>query len=172
MEIWVPRNKAVAHTASYVRGEAEKAGRIEDSDVVNAFVTRYEHDRGVVRALIMFVRRLAQESGYVVEEREQGGVQVFAVSGLDESWVLWASRRHVIKIGGRYIKSVPEALIEAYGDRYPSQLKDGMLEGPLPEGPSPDEQPRPGEPYDPANPTPDWQKYNPGKLPKSGTPKE
>lgn len=166
VEVWVSGNKALAHTASYVRGDAEKAGQLETSDVVNAFVTRYERDQGILRAVIKFARRLAQESGYVVEERKQSGVRLIAITGPDEKWVLWPATSHVVKIGGRELESVPGALVEAYGERYPSRLGEGMLEGPLPEEPSPDEQAPEQEPYDPDNPTPDWKDYKPGELKK------
>jgi hypothetical protein len=36
-----------------------------------------------------------------------------------------------------------------------------VLEGPLP--PGPEEQPDKNAPYDPDNPTPDWDKYHPKK---------
>jgi hypothetical protein len=160
VEVWVPDNEAVAHTASYVRGEAEKAGQLETRDVVNAFVTRYQSDEGIVHAVVKFARRLAQESGYVVEEGKKGGVRLIVITGPDEKWVLWPAPSHVVKIGGRELESVPTALIEAYGERYPSRLDSGMLEGPLPEEPAPDETPA-QEPYDPDNPTPDWDKYDP-----------
>src|SRR5688572_1238868 len=100
VEVWVPENRAVAHTASYARKEAEKRGSLSEQDVVSAFVTRYQNDRGIERALVKFVRRLAQESGYRVEEREIGDVRLVAVSGAGETWAIWPAGRHVVKIGG------------------------------------------------------------------------
>lgn len=155
VEVWVPKNDAAAHTASYVRAKAEKSGRLDRRDVVNAFVTRYQRDNGVLRALVKFCRRLAQEQGYVVEERKLGGARLFTVTGAGEAWATWAAERHIVKLGGRGLESVPESLIEAYVDRYPSRLRPGMLEGPLPEGP---EEPEPDkESFDPENPRPEWQ---------------
>lgn len=161
VEVWVEKNEAVAHTASYVRSDAEKSGSLADGDIVNAFVTRYEHDTGLVRAVVVFARRLVQQSGYRVEERERHGARLIAVHGPDEAWVLWPSARHVVKIGGRGVATVPGALIEAYAKRYPSRLEAGMLEGPLPEAPSGDDR-EPQRPYDPDNPTPDWDQYEQG----------
>lgn len=163
VEVWVPKNKAVAFTASYVYSEALKRGRVEDRDVVNAFVTRYETNSGVKRALVKFARRLAQESGYAVDEDKLGGARVFMVAGHGEKWALWAADEHVIKIGGSAIDRVPESLVEDYAERYPSRLESGLLEGPLPpgdDGPS-DEDKDEDEPYDPDNPSPDWDRYDP-----------
>ena len=155
IEVWVPRNRAAAHTASYVRKEAEKRGRLDYGDVVNAFVTRYREDQGISRALIKFARRLAQESGYVVQERKIGATRLILVTGAGEAWAMWCARRHVVKIGGRGLENVPKSVIDAYAERYPSRLKSGVLEGPLP--PGPDEEAPKEEPFDSKNPRPDWK---------------
>jgi len=137
VEVWVPDNRAVAHTASYARTEAEKRGRLGEEDVVSAFVTRYQRPDGIEQALIRFVRRLAQESGYRVEERELGDVRLVEVRGAGEAWVIWPSRAHVVKIGGPGRQTIPEAVVEAYGERYPSGLKAGALDAPLPPAAAP-----------------------------------
>lgn len=131
VEVWVSENRAVAHTASYARKEAEKRGRLRDDDVVSAFVTRYDSDEGIDRALVQFVRRLSSESGYRVEERSVDGVRLIEVRGAGEVWATWPSARHVVKIGGPRRAAIPEALIAAYGKRYPSHLAEGALEAPL-----------------------------------------
>lgn len=133
VEVWVEGNPAVAHTASYVRDEAEKSGRITDQDVVNAFVTEYKREAGVTAALVRFARRVALESGYVVEEREIEGVRVVAIRGHGETWTFWPSGRFVVKVGGRGLAEVPGRLIEAYAERYPSRLREGALDAPLDE---------------------------------------
>jgi hypothetical protein len=158
VEVWVVDNKAEAFTASYVRDEAESRGRIEDRDVVSVFVTRYERDRGVLRETVKLARRLAQESGYVVDEGKVGGVRAVTISGHGESWVMWAAGKHVVKVGGRGRDDVPA----------------GVVEGPLPPGDSSD-QPKakkdPKAPYDPDAPRPDWDGYDPKKpLPKPRQP--
>lgn len=155
VEVWVAKNRGVAHTASYARKSAEKKGRIEDEDVVNAFVTRYEEDEGVARALVNFARRMAQQSGYRVEETRVAGARVLEVKGPTEFWVFWPAKKHVIKIGGRGLRSVPESLVQAYVDRYPSKLGARALEGPLPEDPEEPEVEQ--EEFDPQNPAPEWK---------------
>ena len=135
VEVWVSHNRAVAHTASYAHKEAEKRGHLSDEDVVNAFVTRYQAEAGIDRALVQFVRRLAGESGYRVEEQEVGGVRLVEIRGAGEVWAMWPAQRHVVKIGGPGRDSIPAALVEAYGKQYPSRLRPGALEAPPPTGP-------------------------------------
>ena len=155
VEVWVAKNRAVAHTASYARKTSEKKGRIDDKDVINAFVTRYKEKRGIRRALVVFVRRLAQQSGYKATEKKISGVRLLEIQGPNERWVLWPAKRHVIKLGGRGAKRIPSDLIDAYAERYPSKLKSGSLEGPLSEG---QEEPSvETEEFDPKNPKPEWK---------------
>jgi hypothetical protein len=161
VEVWVPENSASAHTASYVHRDALKRGRVDEPDVVNVFVTRYESGAGVLPALIRFVRRLSLESGYAVEEREIEGVRLFFVSGAGEVWAMWAADRHVVKIGGRGRDGVPGAIVEVYGEPYPSRIEEGALEGPIPSGPEPT--PESEEPFDPDDPRPDWDHDGAGK---------
>jgi hypothetical protein len=163
VEVWVPDNRAEAFTATYVKEEAEKRGRLDDADLVSVFVTRYERDDGVLRETVKFVRRLAQEAGYQVDEATVGGVRAVTIAGHGESWVLWAAPRHVVKVGGRGRDDVPSAVVERYADRYPSVLVSGVLEGPLPPGPS-EPAPAADAPYDPDSPSPDWDGYDPKKA--------
>jgi hypothetical protein len=164
IEVWVPDNRAVAYAGTYVHGAAEHAGKLGDDDVVNVFVTRYQRDDGVVRATVKFVRRLAQEAGYTVDEDRVEGVRLVKLSGNGELWAMWSSRGHVVKVGGRGRTNLPDDVIEYYGERYPSTMPAGSLEGPLPAGP--EQAPPPGEdrPYDPDNPTPEWDTYDPTKT--------
>jgi hypothetical protein len=163
VEVWVDGNKAAAFTASYVAEEAEKRGHIEDKDVVNVFVTRYEKDDGVLRETVKLVRRLAAEGGYHVDEDKIGGARALTINGHGESWVMWAAKNHVVKVGGRGRETVPASMVESYADRYPSVIPGGALEGPLPAGP--DNQPKQEDKpeYDPNNPRPDLEKYDPKK---------
>lgn len=175
VEVWVADNRAEAFTASYVRNEAEQRGRIEDRDVVSVFVTRYEQDRGVLRETVKLARRLAQESGYVVDEGKVGGVRAVTIMGHGEAWVMWAAGKHVVKVGGRGRDDVPAGVVEAYGDRYPSVMPGSVLEGPLPPSGGAEDQPAPKKapkaPYDPNSPRPDWDGYDPKKpLPKPRQP--
>jgi hypothetical protein len=167
VEVWVEGNKAEAYSASYITADAEKRGRIEDKDLVNVFVTRYESPEGVVRATVKLARRLAADSGYQVEEDKIGGARTLTITGRGETWVMWPSNQHVVKVGGRGRSDVPRAMVEPYVDRYPSQLPGGALEGPLPPGPgdTPASSHKLEKPtYDPANPRPDADHYDPGKV--------
>lgn len=166
VEVWVENNQAEAYTASYVAEEAEKRGHVDDKDVVNVFVTRYTKDDGVLRETVKLVRRLAAEGGYQVDEGKIGGVRALTINGHGESWVMWASKKHVVKVGGRGRQTVPESMVESYAERYPSVIPGGVLEGPLPEGPDNAVQKEDKEDYDSANPKPDFEKYDP-KNPKS-----
>src|SRR5215468_3450505 len=75
VEVWVAGNKAEAYSASYITADAEKRGRLDDKDLVNVFVTRYESPEGVVRAMVKLVRRLAADNGYQVEEGQTAGAR-------------------------------------------------------------------------------------------------
>jgi hypothetical protein len=164
VEVWVENNKAEAYTASYVTEDAEKKGHVEDKDVVSVFVTRYERDDGVLRETVKLARRLASEGGYQVDEDKIGGARALTINGHGESWVLWAAKKHVVKVGGRGRESVPSSMVESYADRYPSVLPGGSLEGPLPAGPD-NSGPKEEKPeYDEKNPRPDMDKYDPNKV--------
>jgi hypothetical protein len=166
VEVWVEGNRAEAYSASYITAAAEQRGRIEDRDLVNVFVTRYDSPDGVVRATVKLARRLAQDGGYQVEEDKIGGARALTIVGRGEAWVMWPSTKHVVKIGGRGRKDVPAAMVAQYADRYPSQLPGGSLEGPLPPGPGDAPvKPRIDKPqYDPGNPHPDVEHYDPNKV--------
>lgn len=171
IEVLVPDSDAIAYTASYAHKDAVKRGQVSETDITHVFVTRYDRDQGIVRALARFSRRLAQEAGYVVEERKLSGVRVIEVSGHGEIWVLWAAPTHIVKVGGRGRDSVPGDLVAAYADRYPSRVQPGMLEGPLPPGndPTPDRDGSDPEDEDIGGPRPDWDQYDPDdvKTPES-----
>lgn len=171
VEVWVDGNKAEAYSASYITAEAEQRGRIEDKDLINVFVTRYEKPDGVIRATVKFARRLAQE-GYQVEEDKIAGARTLSITGRGEAWVLWPSTQYVVKVGARGRTGVPSSMVESYADRYPSQLPGGALEGALPPGPEEAPVKKPDKPaYDATNPQPDVDRYDPNKvkLPDSAT---
>ena len=164
VEVWVENNKAEAYTASYIADDAEKRGHIEDKDVVNVFVTRYEKDDGVLRETVKLARRLAAEAGYQVDESKIGGARALTINGHGESWVMWAAKRHVVKVGGRGRDNVPSSVVASYADRYPSLVPGGALEGPLPPGPDSGPKPKDKDQYDPNAPRPDLDKYDPNKA--------
>jgi hypothetical protein len=167
VEVWVDGNKAEAYSASYITATAEQRGHIGDNDLVNVFVTRYETSEGVVRATVKLARRLAQEGGYQVEEDKIAGARMLTITGRGEAWVMWPSKLHVVKVGGRGRIDVPKSMVENYVERYPSQLPGGSLEGALP--PGRDDAPAKVKPvdkqdYDPNNPHPDIEHYDPNKV--------
>jgi hypothetical protein len=164
IEVMIENNRGEGYTASYVADAAEKKGHVEDKDVVNVFVTRYDHDDGIVRATVKLARRLAAEQGYAVDEQKIAGARALTINGRGESWVMWTSKKHVVKIGGRGRDDVPKGMVESYADRYPSDLPGGALEGPLPAGPDDKPKVEGKEPYDPKNPKPDLEKYDPKKA--------
>ncbi len=164
VEVWVSHNRGIAYAGTYVKAAAERSGRLADDDVVNVFVTRYQRDDGVLRATVKFLRRLAQEAGYQVEEDKVEGVRLVIISGNGETWAMWASRGHVVKVGGRGRTGVPGNLVEWYGERYPSTMPAGLLEGPLPAGTDEPAPEKDGEPYDPDAPQPDFEQYDPDKV--------
>jgi hypothetical protein len=164
VEVWVEGNPARAYTASYVTDEAEKRGRVEDADVVNVFVTRYDKADGVLRETVKLARRLAAEGGYHVEEDKIGGARALTIHGHGEAWVMWAAKNHVVKVGGRGRDDVPASVVKSYAERYPSQIPGGALEGPLPPGPDNPATLEDKPEYDPDNPKPDLDRYDPKKT--------
>ncbi|MDB4962188.1 MAG: hypothetical protein JWP01_2187 [Myxococcales bacterium] len=166
VEVWIDGNKGEAFSASYITNEAEKRGRIEDKDLVNVTVTRYEKPDGVVRETVKLVRRLAQEKGYQVDETKIEGVRALTITGPGEAWVMWPSTKYVVKVGGQGRTSVPSSMVESYGDRFPSKLPGGSLEGPLP--PGPEDRPAKGDAvedtYDPDNPKANLDHYDSTKV--------
>lgn len=164
IEVWVDGNKGEAFSASYITETSEKTGKIADKDLVNVTVTKYEKPDGVVRETVKLVRRLAAEKGYQVDEKKLKGVRALRITGPSETWVMWPSGKYVVKVGGQGRENVPEGMVGSYGDRYPSQLPGGSLEGPLPAGPEEKPKTEPKDPYDPKNPKPDMEKYDPNKV--------
>jgi len=164
IEVWVEGNKGEAYSASYITTASEKQGHIDDKDLVNVTVTKYERKDGVVRETVKLARRLAQEKGYQVNEKKIEGVRTLTILGPNEMWVMWPSGKYVVKVGAQGRDSVPGSMVESYGDRYPSQLPGGSLEGPLPAGPEDKPKKIEKDDYDPKNPKPDIDKYDPNKV--------
>ncbi len=164
VEVWIDGNHGQAYSASYITASAEARGRVEAQDLVNVTVTRYERGDGVVRETVELARRLAAEKGYQVEESKLEGVRVLMITAPGEAWAIWPSARHVVKVGAQGRSKVPSSMVEHYGERYPSRLPAGSLEGPLPPGPEGAPRPRGDEPYDPANPRPNLDRYEPEKV--------
>jgi hypothetical protein len=127
VEVWVPENPAVAHTASYVEASAAHRLELESTDVVSVFVTQFEREEGVEEAVLTLARRLARESGYRVEGVRAARGGAFSVGGRGEAWMLWSSGEYVVKVGGRGRDSVPSEVVDAYARHYPSTLEANAL---------------------------------------------
>jgi hypothetical protein len=116
VEFPVEGNAAVGHTASYVR-------RDHGDEVVfaTAFVTVYERPR----ALVAEVRdRLESLGTYEIRVRELAGEHVWWLDGGSDSWALWVSGRHLVKLGAPRGEEIPEDLADAYTGLYPSDLDE------------------------------------------------
>jgi hypothetical protein len=164
VEVWVSSdNRGEEFSASYITNAAEARGKIDDKDLVSVVVTRYPKPDGVTRATVKLVRRLAAEDGYQAEEQKIGGARTLSFKGHGEAWVMWPSNGYVVKVGGRGRDDVPEQMVGYYASRFPSSLPGGALEGPLPPGPEDTPKPANKPEYDPNNPHPDLDKYDPKK---------
>jgi hypothetical protein len=157
VEVWIDGNKGEAYSASYITSDAEKKGHIEDKDLVNVTVTSYAKPDGVVRETVKLARRLAQEKGYQVDEEKISGVRALTIKAPGEAWVMWPSKTHVVKVGGQGRTSVPSSVVGDYGDRYPSRLPGGSLDKPKKSNET-------KEKYDPNNPQPNLDHYDPKKV--------
>ena len=107
IEVWVDGNKGEAFSASYITESPEKRGQIDDKDLVNVTVTRYERNDGVVRETVKLVRRLAAGRGYQVDEKKIEGVRALSVVGPARCGSMWPSSNYVVKVGGQGRETVP-----------------------------------------------------------------
>ena len=128
IEVWVPDNPAVAHTASYVAHDAARGGELGPDDVVSAVVTRFERADGVGEAVVELVGRLARESGYRVRVVAAARGMAIEIHGRGEAWMMWASTAYVVKVGGRGRSAVPSEVVSAYARHYPSTLDDAEVD--------------------------------------------
>ena len=94
VEVWVEGNKAEAYTASYITADAEKRGHIDDKDLVNVFVTRYEKPDGVV-ARDGEARAPARAGAAATRSTRtrSPGARTLTIIGHGEAWVMWPSKR-------------------------------------------------------------------------------
>jgi hypothetical protein len=109
-------NPAVGHTATYVRGG-------KTVHVAPVFVTVYQRGPGLTESVRQGLRGM---SGYSFDIVKQHGGYVYRMRGESkDSWLLWVSGRALVKLGAPDGESeVPEELLEAYLDAYPSDLDD------------------------------------------------
>lgn len=124
VELPIAGNPAVGHTATYVRGTADEAGSpVRRVALVPVFVTSYERARGLTETVRA---RLRAMSSYTFDVTEVAGQHVFRLRGESgDSWLAWVSGKHLVKLGAPEGESaVPEPVVEAYLDLYPSDLDD------------------------------------------------
>ena len=116
VEIGIEGNPAVGHTATYVRGG-------KTIQVVPVFITVYQRAAGLTETVRQSLRTM---SGYDFEIAKLSGEYVYRMraKGAD-NWVLWVSGPHLVKLGAPEGETeVPEAVLELYLDKYPSDLDE------------------------------------------------
>jgi hypothetical protein len=123
IELPMPENPAVGHTATYLRGA-------EPVQIVPVFVTAYSNSTGLgesVRA------RLKAMTSYALDVQHVAGEHVWHLRGESgDVWLLWVSGAQLVKIGAPQGEPrVPSGVAEAYLDVYPSDLdRKGKTKGP------------------------------------------
>ena len=114
IELPMPENPAVGHTATYVR-----AG--DPHEVVPVFVTEYEHATGLTESVRQRLRALEEYTLDVDKVHRENVWRLRGESG--DVWLLWVSGRQLVKIGAPDgAPRVPPQLAEAYLEFYPSDL--------------------------------------------------
>jgi hypothetical protein len=123
IEVPIPQNPAVGHTATYVRADGT-AGAGESGDepkVLPVFVTAYQHGRGLAESVRQRLRSMEE---YVLDVRSLSREHVWQMRGESgDVWLLWISGKDLVKIGAPEGEpQVPTAVVEAYLELYPSDL--------------------------------------------------
>lgn len=114
IELPVPENPAIGHTATYVR-EGDPV------EVVPVFVTSYQHAAGLTESVRQRLRELSE---YALDVDKLDRENVWRLRGESgDVWLLWVSGRQLVKIGAPDgSPRVPSSLAEAYLEFYPSDL--------------------------------------------------
>jgi hypothetical protein len=116
VEVAIPGNPAVGHTATYVRRDE---GRVVS--FATAFVTVYEKGASLTAEAKEQLQGLSYR--FAVDDLGPGNAWLLE-SGNDERWAVWVSGRHLVKLGAPAGEAVPPDLIDAYMDRFPSDLDE------------------------------------------------
>lgn len=114
IEFRIEGNPAEGHTAAYL-------GRGDATATATAFVTVYERAPSLAAEVREQVEELASYDAGVVE---RSGDYVWELRSGGGTWLLWVSGRYLVKLGGPEGDDVPEALVDAYVDLYPSDLDE------------------------------------------------
>lgn len=114
IEVPIPQNPAVGHTATYVRsGDTPKA--------LPVFVTAYARGDGLGESVR---QRLREMEEYTLDVRKLSRENVWQMRGESgDVWLLWISGKELVKIGAPDGEpQVPPQIAEAYLELYPSDL--------------------------------------------------
>jgi len=138
VEFVVAGNAAVGHTATYVRRHGDHPL------LATAFVTVYDHAAGLSAELLERLEHLGTYDRSVVRV---SGDWVHKLSAGDETWLIWTSGSHIVKLGAPSGREMPEDVTDTYLDLYPSDLDEHgrAREGTASAGPSHTEHEEEGE---------------------------
>jgi len=138
VEFSVAGNAAVGHTATYVRRHGDHPL------LATAFVTEYDHAAGLSAEL---QERLESLGTYQRTMKRVDGEWVHELSAGDETWLIWTSGSHLVKLGAPSGREMPEDVTDTYLDLYPSDLDEHgrAREGTASAGPSQTEHEEEGE---------------------------
>lgn len=120
IEFALADNPATGHTATYVlRDESTSQKRVPHA---TAFVSVYRRPKGLAESVRT---RLLSLGTYEVSVKELSGHHVWWLDGGSDHWAVWVSGKHVVKLGAPLgDTSVPDPLVQAYTDAYPSDLNE------------------------------------------------
>lgn len=114
IELPIPENPAVGHTATYVRGGEPVA-------ILPVFVTSYERAPGLGESVRQRLRAMDEYQLGVTKVGRENVWQLRGESG--DVWLLWISGKELVKIGAPSgAPQVPAEVADAYLSVYPSDL--------------------------------------------------
>lgn len=116
VEVAIPGNPAVGHTATYVRRDQGRT-----VSFATAFITAYDKAASLTAEAKEQLQGLSYR--FAVADLGPGNAWMLE-SGKNERWVVWVSGRHLVKLGAPAGEPVPEELIDAYMSRFPSDLDE------------------------------------------------
>jgi hypothetical protein len=124
IEVPIPENPAIGHTATYVQsatGKQSSAASTDEPRVLPVFVTSYEHGKGLAESVRQRLRAMEEYTLDVKKLSHENLWQMRGESG--DVWLLWISGKQLVKIGAPEGEpQVPSAVVEAYLELYPSDL--------------------------------------------------
>ncbi|NOY91560.1 MAG: hypothetical protein GXP55_10190, partial [Deltaproteobacteria bacterium] len=115
VEFAVQGNAAVGHTATYVRRHGDHPL------LATAFVTVYDHAPGLAAELLERLESLGTYDRSVVKV---SGEWVHRLESGNETWLVWVSGKHIVKLGAPRGREMPDEVADTYLDLYPSDLDE------------------------------------------------